>query len=150
MTVASVSCGDLHTAVITHTGRLLIWGACSVTSSTSSHPNSMSHPSVSVIPSNPTRLHTNNDNDDNNHSNDNNNNINDNNNGNCSSKGNITGKLTRPLSPRMNGSPLQTRKNTTGTNATGSHPSRHSPSFLDKYDVTSGLGGVPLQVNNIV
>jgi Regulator of chromosome condensation (RCC1) repeat len=39
LTVKSVACGDFHTAALTHSGRLYVWGACAVTSSGDSFPH---------------------------------------------------------------------------------------------------------------
>jgi Regulator of chromosome condensation (RCC1) repeat len=39
LTVKSVACGDFHTAALTHSGRLYVWGACSVTASGDSFPH---------------------------------------------------------------------------------------------------------------
>ena len=110
MTVASVGCGNYHTAAITHTGRLLIWGACNVTTAAPSTIKSGS----------PTRV-------------------------NISNNGSGSASVRRGnRSPKGNFSPTAAFSNALSIDCSPSVSTSH----LDKHDVTSGLGGVPLQVKD--
>ena len=116
MTVASVVCGNYHTAAITHTGRLLIWGACNVTSANSS----TSSVATAATPGSPTRVKISN-----------------------NGSGHV-GLRKGNRSPKGNGSPTAAFSNAFSIDCSPSLSTSH----LAKYDVTSGLGGVPQQVQD--
>ena len=116
MTVASVVCGNYHTAAITHTGRLLIWGACNVTSANLSTSNV----ATATSPGSPTRFKISN-----------------------NGSGHV-GLRKGNRSPKGNGSPTAAFSNAFSIDCSPSLSTSH----LAKYDVTSGLGGVPQQVQD--